>query len=105
MERRQIGIVQALFRYPVKSMQGEQLREVDIGAQGVIGDRAYALREANGRVMTAKKWPTLLACAAHYEGPPTRNALAPLCITSPDGWSIQAEDPDASLRRSRGSIV
>lgn len=95
-ERRPIGIVQALYRYPLKSMQGERLREVDIDAQGVIGDRAYALREANGRVMTAKKWPTLLDFAAHYEAPPTRNALAPLVITLPDGRTILAEDPDAS---------
>ena len=43
MERRQIGVVKELFRYPVKSMLGERLREVAIGAQGVIGDRAYAL--------------------------------------------------------------
>jgi uncharacterized protein YcbX len=43
MERRQIGVVQELFRYPVKSMLGERLREVDIGAHGVIGDRAYVI--------------------------------------------------------------
>jgi len=96
MERRPIGVVHALYRYPVKSMQGEQLNAVEIGTQGVIGDRAYALREANGRVMTAKKWPTLLEFSARYEAPPTRNALAPLCITLPDGRTIQAEDPDAS---------
>jgi uncharacterized protein YcbX len=96
MERRRIGIVQALYRYPVKSMQGERLHDVEIGAQGIIGDRAYALREANGRVMTAKKWPTLLDFAAYYEAPPTRNALAPLVITLPDGRTILAEDPDAS---------
>jgi uncharacterized protein len=96
MEQQPIGMVQALLRYPVKSMQGERLREADIGAQGVIGDRAYALREANGRVMTAKKWPHLLGCAARYEVPPTPDALAPLRITLPDGRSIRAEDPDAS---------
>jgi uncharacterized protein len=96
MEQQPIGVVQALLRYPVKSMQGERLREADIGAQGVIGDRAYALREANGRVMTAKKWPHLLGCAARYEVPPTPDALAPLRITLPDGRSIRAEDPDAS---------
>lgn len=33
MERRQIGVVQDLFRYPVKSMQGERLSAVDIGVQ------------------------------------------------------------------------
>jgi uncharacterized protein len=96
MQGRAIGVVKDLFRYPVKSMQGERLNEVDIWPQGVMGDRAYALREANGRVMTAKKWPTLLACAAHYDAPPTPGALAPLRLTLPDGRTIQAEDPEAS---------
>ena len=96
MARRPIGRVHALYRYPLKSMQGERLHAVDIGPQGIIGDRAYALREANGRVMTAKKWPILLECAARYEAPPTPEALAPLRLTLPDGRTMQAEDPDAS---------
>ena len=50
------GVVKDLFRYPVKSMLGERLDGLDISPTGVVGDRAYALREANGRVMTAKKW-------------------------------------------------
>ena len=66
MERRQIGVVQELFRYPVKSMLGERIREVDIGAHGVIGDRAYALREGNGRVVTAKKWANMFAFCARW---------------------------------------
>jgi uncharacterized protein len=96
MERRPIGMVKNLFRYPVKSMQGERLRVVDIGPQGVIGDRAYALREANGRVMTAKKWPTLLECAARYGVLPRPDALALLSITVPDGRNLQARDPNVS---------
>jgi uncharacterized protein YcbX len=96
MERRQIGIVHALYRYPVESMQGERLDIVEMREHGVIGDRAYALREANGRVMTAKKWPTLLECAARYEVLPRPEALAPLHITLPDGRNIHAHDPDAS---------
>jgi uncharacterized protein YcbX len=64
MEGRQIGVVQDLFRYPIKSMLGERLSVVEIGAHGVTGDRAYALRETNGRVVTAKKWPTLLEFCA-----------------------------------------
>jgi MOSC domain-containing protein len=96
MERRQIGVVKDLFRYPVKSMLGERLREVDIGAQGVIGDRAYALREANSRVVTAKKWANMLEFSARYDRPPTPGALVPLSITLPDGRIIQAQDPDAS---------
>jgi uncharacterized protein YcbX len=41
-------------------MRGERLSAVDIGMHGVIGDRAYALREASGRVVTAKKWANML---------------------------------------------
>jgi uncharacterized protein len=96
MARRPIGRLHALYRYPVKSLQGERLHAVDIGPQGMIGDRAYALREANGRVMTAKKWPTLLECAARYEAPPMPGTQAPLRITLSDGRSLQARDPDAS---------
>jgi uncharacterized protein len=96
MERRQIGVVKDLFRYPVKSMQGERLSAVDIGAQGVIGDRAYALCEANGRVVTAKKWATMLEFSSRYDAPPTSGALAPLRITLPDGRTIQAQAPDTS---------
>jgi uncharacterized protein YcbX len=96
MERRQIGVVQDLFRYPVKSMLGERLSAVDIDARGVIGDRAYALREASGRVVTAKKWANLFEFCARYDAPPTPGALAPLRITLPDGRTIQAQDPDAS---------
>jgi uncharacterized protein YcbX len=77
-------------------MQGERLSTVDIGAHGVIGDRAYALREANGRIVTAKKWPYLLECSARYDAPPTPGALAPLRITLPDGRTIQAQAPDTS---------
>ncbi|HEY5866643.1 MAG TPA: MOSC N-terminal beta barrel domain-containing protein [Candidatus Tectomicrobia bacterium] len=96
MERRQIGVVQDLFRYPVKSMLGERLSAVDIGAHGVIGDRAYALREANGRVVTAKKWANMFEFCARYEAPPTPGALGLLRITLPNGRTIHAQDPDAS---------
>ena len=96
MKRHQVGVVKALFRYPVKSMLGEQLSSLDIGDTGVIGDRAYALRETNGRVVTAKKWANMFAFTARYAAPPRPGELAPLSITLPDGRSIQAQDSDAS---------
>jgi uncharacterized protein YcbX len=77
-------------------MQGERLSAVDIGVHGVIGDRAYALREANGRVVTAKKWANMLEFSSRYDAPPTSGALAPLRITLPDGRTIQAQAPDTS---------
>ena len=96
MEKRQVGTVKELFRYPVKSMLGEQLSSVDIGDTGVIGDRAYALRETNGRVVSAKKWANMFEFTARYDTPPTPGELAPLTITLPDGRSIQAQASDAS---------
>jgi MOSC domain-containing protein len=94
--KRQIGVVKDLFRYPVKSMLGERLSEVDIGENGVIGDRAYALRETSGRVVTAKKWAAMLEFRARYDAPPSPAELAPISITLPDGRTIQAQDPEAS---------
>jgi uncharacterized protein YcbX len=97
MDRRQVGVVQELFRYPVKSMLGERLSELDVGEQGVIGDRAYALREAsNGRVVTAKKWANMLEFRARYDAQPTADTLAPLHIILPDGRVISAQAPNAS---------
>jgi uncharacterized protein YcbX len=96
MARQPIGVVEDLFRYPVKSMLGERLSELDVGEGGVVGDRAYALREASGRVVTAKKWAAMLELGACYDRPPSSEHLAPLRITLPDGRTIHAEDPDAS---------
>jgi uncharacterized protein len=43
-ERTFLGVVEELWRYPVKSMIGEQLNATEITQSGVLGDRAYALR-------------------------------------------------------------
>ena len=39
-----VGRVESLWRYPVKSMQGEELSEAFLGFAGVYGDRIYAFR-------------------------------------------------------------
>ena len=60
----ELGEVEAVFRYPVKSMAGEQLPEVEVTERGVLGDRAYALIEKDtGKVVSAKSarlFPDLL---------------------------------------------
>jgi uncharacterized protein YcbX len=96
MDKRQVGIVKALFRHPVKSMAGEEIDECEVGAKGVVGDRAYALREANGRVVTAKKWANMFEFSARYDSTPAADGLAPIRIELPDGRVIHAQDPDAS---------
>jgi len=44
-----IGTVESLWRYPVKSMRGEELPEVFMGFSGIYGDRYYAFRSSAGR--------------------------------------------------------
>lgn len=96
MGRQQVGVIKELFRYPVKSMLGERVLELDLTEKGVVGDRAWALREANGRIVTAKKWANMLGFRATYENPPTPDELAPVRVTLPDGRTIHAADADAS---------
>ncbi len=40
-----VGKVESLWRYPVKSMRGEQIRESFLGFSGVYGDRLYAFHD------------------------------------------------------------
>lgn len=96
MEKRQVGIVSELFRYPVKSMLGERLSEVEVGEKGVLGDRAWALRERNGRIASAKKWPNLLDFRATYARPPKADDPGALKIIPPGGGELDADDPRAS---------
>src|SRR5229473_2941579 len=41
-----IGHIESLWRYPVKSMRGEQLPEAYVGFPGIYGDRLYAFRSS-----------------------------------------------------------
>jgi uncharacterized protein YcbX len=63
------GTVRRLWRWPVKSMGGEEVRALSLGPRGVGGDRAHAvLHEHKGawRPLTAREAPRLLAWRAAY---------------------------------------
>ena len=97
MPRIKIGTVKELWRFPVKSMLGEQLDQLHITSTGVTGDRAWALRDLeNRRIASAKKFVGLLKFRAQYEGTPSPDSLPPVKITLPDGRTIHAADPHAS---------
>ncbi|HJD84511.1 MOSC N-terminal beta barrel domain-containing protein [Kitasatospora aureofaciens] len=49
-----IGVVERLWRYPVKSTGGERLGAVDVDLRGLAGDRLYAVRDASGRLGSGK---------------------------------------------------
>jgi uncharacterized protein YcbX len=96
---REVGSLEAIHRYPVKSMLGESLSRTSLGEKGMPGDRAWAVRdEVRGGIQGGKKLPGLMSCAARYlEEPGTGDAPAPE-IELPSGEVLRASDPDAAKR-------
>jgi len=94
-----VGSVAELWRFPVKSMQGEQLQEVTATERGVLGDRAYALIDSEtGKVASAKSvklFPDLLGCrAAFVERPRAESEVPPVRIDLPNGSSVTSDSRD-----------
>ena len=100
-----LGSVVSLWRYPVKSMMGEELNACAVGDRGLLGDRAYALVDSsNGKVVSAKnprKWPNLFDFRAAFSEPPrVGEPLPPLRITLPDGTAVGSDDGDCEQKVS-----
>jgi uncharacterized protein YcbX len=91
--------VATLWRYPVKSMQGEELNAAYVTPAGLLGDRQFAVVDpATGKVAGAKnprKWPGFFTFRAAYVAPPSaREGLPPVRVTMPDGTSATTDDED-----------
>jgi uncharacterized protein len=91
-----VGSVVALWRYPVKSMMGEELNAADVTERGLLGDRAYALVDSSdGKVASAKnprKWPQLFDFRATLVDPARTGAkVPPVRITLPDGTIVDSD--------------
>ena len=91
------GAVLTLWRYPVKSMQGEELNASHVDGHGLLGDRSLALVDPEtGKVVSAKnprKWPTLFDFRAMMTArPKPGDALPPVAVTLPDGSVISSAD-------------
>jgi len=59
--------VSEIWRYPVKSMAGERLREIEIGILGMRGDRIVHVENEHRRVITARTHPRLLQHCARLD--------------------------------------
>src|SRR5215470_13184624 len=80
------GSVAALWRYPVKSMRGEELDSSEVTDRGLLGDRAYALVDLEtGKVVSAKnprKWPNMLEFRSAFVEPPRSPGAMPTARAS-----------------------
>ncbi|MEP6963419.1 MAG: MOSC N-terminal beta barrel domain-containing protein [Acidobacteriota bacterium] len=52
--------IKEIWRYPVKSLAGESLQTAELTPPGIAGDRTFQVRNAAGRIMTARTRPLLL---------------------------------------------
>jgi hypothetical protein len=94
-----VGKIESLWRFPVKSFQGEKLDQVEIDGQGVLGDRAYALIDTEtGKVISAKSiklFPNLLMCSASYLKTPQQGQELPsVQITLANGKLVDSDSED-----------
>ena len=106
----EVGHVEAIFRYPVKSMGGERLVEANLGWYGLEGDRRLAFRRMEDRSgmpwLTASKLPDLLLFAPHRREDGTQGDL-PTHIRTPDGEELPVfgEDLATEVGRRYGAPV
>jgi uncharacterized protein len=101
-----VGSVVTLWRYPVKSMLGEELNASSVTEHGLLGDRGYALVDsADGKVASAKnprKWPRMFEFRAALAADADPQASRPTVrITLPDGDLVTSAQPDHDERLSR----
>ena len=107
-----VGSVVSLWRYPVKSMMGEELNAAEVTKFGLLGDRAYAVVDVEtGKVASAKnpkKWPNLFSFRAAYVEPPrVGEEIPPVRITLPDGTIVRSDNAEvnATLSQAMGRQV
>ena len=98
-ESEPVGTVRALWRFPVKSMLGEEIEAADLNEGGIAGDRAYAIRDREtGKVASAKHpklWPDMLACRAAFAEPPRAGEeVPPARIDLADGSTVMSDADD-----------
>ena len=90
----QVAVVCALHRYPVKSMAGEALNEIELGWHGFEGDRRFAFVRTNEMVgfpwLTASRVPELLLYKPHYANDDI--AKGSVQVQTPEGLEIELSD-------------
>ena len=99
-----VGTVEALWRYPVRSVLGEALETATLGENGVIGDRSYSVIDSDkfamvSAAMSARKWSALVSVRAEFVDEPTPDAPPPsVRLRFPDGTELLSDNPALAER-------
>jgi uncharacterized protein YcbX len=86
-----LGTITAIARFPVKSLVGETLDSATVDSRGLVGDRLFAVRDADGKLGSGKstrrfrRMPGLLDLSARYD-----DDLVPV-VSFPDGRRIRGD--------------
>src|ERR1700704_2642486 len=105
----EIGTIEAIFRYPVKSMGGERLEVAELGWHGLEGDRRLAFRRMDDRSgfpwLSASELPDLLLFAPHRREDAEGNL--PTHVRTPAGEELPVfgEDLATEVGRRYGAPV
>ena len=96
-----VGTVASLWRYPVKSMRGEELEELFVRALGVAGDRLFAFRSSAARedfpYFTGREQRHMLRYRPRIRGD---GGDATVEVETPEGDTLAIDDP-ALIERLR----
>jgi uncharacterized protein YcbX len=95
--KKAVGVIKALFRYPVKSMQGHRLDEVLLTEKGFAGDRRYAFVRADNHSnfpwLTSRQINDMLRYKPYFTDP-ARPLQSPVRVTTPAGKNLAIESPE-----------
>jgi uncharacterized protein YcbX len=102
----QVGVVAKLWRYPVKSMLGEECRELELEERGFRGDRLFAVQDAGGKLGSGKNTRRFRLIDGLF-GFSARHAGEWPEIAFPDGRRVRGDDPriHGALSSALGTAV
>lgn len=92
-----MSTVTSLWRYPVKSMMGEEIRSTKVTEKGIHGDRTSALVDIETRKIVSaknpKRWPNMFSFRSRYND---LDKSGNIHITLPDGSTVNSSDDNAN---------
>jgi len=92
-----VGLVSALYRYPVKSMRAELLHEAEVYWYGFEGDRRYAFVKSGNRTgfpwLTGREIPEMVLYSPRYLDP-NNPRDSEVVVTTPSGREVQIDSTD-----------